>query len=277
MHHPPQLPMVPSGGSGYGSGCRYQGPHSRRRSGLVTVAWWRTWTRVLPGKTTDGTVGVCSGSTHGTHVAWSCFKVMFLRLLPWDSPPWKTTIRDLRYSWQWPPLPHPTLSHDSPMKGTSNRTTVETLQKHRADLQHELADLRSRFHELQDSCSQLEKEKLVLTFGYVPQTTTFFFLVVPVKWWFQIFTDIKKRCLIKDPLTNMLVEANIHQQKHLFKPTSINKNACLSQHPLKSLVVWSSGFDFLNFVCPEGWFGLWIASGSDEWRETCSPWFVCFR
>ena len=61
------------------------------------------------------------------------------------------------------------------MKGTSNRTTVETLQKHRADLQHELADLRSRFHELQDSCSQLEKEKLVVTSGYVPQTTTFFF------------------------------------------------------------------------------------------------------
>ena len=72
----------------------------------------------------------------------------------------------------------------------------------------------------------------------------FFFLVAPVGWWFQIFTDIKKRCLIKDPLTKMLVEANIHQQKHLFKPTSINKNACLSQHPLKRLVVWSSGFDF---------------------------------
>lgn len=113
--------------------------------------------------------------------------------------------------------------------------------------------------------------------GMYPKQPPFFFWVVPVKWWFQIFTDIKKRCLIKDPLTNMLVEANIHQQKHLFKPTSINKNACLSQHPLKSLVVWSSGFDFLNFVCPEGWFGLWIASGSDEWRETCSPWFVCFR
>jgi len=66
------------------------------------------------------------------------------------------------YSWQWPPLPHPTLSHASPMKGTSNRTTVETLQKHRADLQHELADLRSRFHELQDSCSHLEKENMEL-------------------------------------------------------------------------------------------------------------------
>jgi len=65
------------------------------------------------------------------------------------------------YSWQWP-LPHPTIQHASPMKGTSNRTTVETLQKHRADLQHELADLRSRFNELQDSCSQLEKENMEL-------------------------------------------------------------------------------------------------------------------
>lgn len=31
-------------------------------------------------------------------------------------------------------------------------------RKHREDLQHELADLRSRFHELQESYNQLEKE-----------------------------------------------------------------------------------------------------------------------
>ena len=79
------------------------------------------------------------------------------------------------------------------MKGTSNRTTVETLQKHRADLQHELADLRSRFHELQDSCSQLEKENLVLTSGYVPQTTTFF-----VFWLFQLDDGSKSLLILKN-------------------------------------------------------------------------------
>lgn len=111
--------------------------------------------------------------------------------------------------------------------------------------------------------------------GMYPKQPPFFFgcsswMMIP-----NLYRYKKKRCLIKDPLTKMLVEANIHQQKHLFKPTSINKNACLSQHPLKRVVVWSSGFDFFNSGCPQG--GLWIASGSDEWRETCSPWFVCFR
>ena len=87
----------PSGGSGYGSGCRYQGPHSRRRCRLVTVGWWRTWVhRVLPGGfTTDGTVGLCAGSTHGgPRVAWSLLFVgwFFLRLrYHGNESPWKTT------------------------------------------------------------------------------------------------------------------------------------------------------------------------------------------
>ena len=54
-----------SGGSGYGSSCRHHGTHSRGRCGS-TLIW--SFFRVLPGKTTDGTMGFRSVCTHDSHV-----------------------------------------------------------------------------------------------------------------------------------------------------------------------------------------------------------------
>lgn len=71
-------------------------------------------------------------------------------------PPWAALVPVApMYSWQWPACGHPMMSSMGPVE---TRHTGSDERKHREDLQHELADLRSRFHELQGSYNELEKE-----------------------------------------------------------------------------------------------------------------------
>lgn len=73
------------------------------------------------------------------------------------APPWALVPMAPMYSWQ-PYVPMMPSMGPLGMGSMGSMGLKSDEKKHREELQHELADLRSRFQELQDSYNQLEKE-----------------------------------------------------------------------------------------------------------------------